>query len=260
MLRRQYACPGPNYIWHIDGYDKLKPFGFAIHGAIDGYSRRILWLEVGPSNNNPSVIAKYFLDTIQQLGGCPMTCRCDLGNENAQLEEIQILLHSVNDTNYANCFLYGKSTSNQRIESWWSILRRQTADWWIKFFKDLRDAYLFKDSDPLHVDCLRYCFMNVLQDELHKVVVQWNQHRMQAKKNCENPRGKPDILFFTPASYNARDFKVTCEEDDILFCQEHYGEERPLYGCSESFIELANLILPHHLRPNNVDEASDLWF
>ena len=29
-------------MWHIDGYDKLKPFDFAIHGAIDGYSRKIL--------------------------------------------------------------------------------------------------------------------------------------------------------------------------------------------------------------------------
>ena len=28
---------GPNYIWHMDGYDKLKPFGIAVHGCIDGY-------------------------------------------------------------------------------------------------------------------------------------------------------------------------------------------------------------------------------
>ena len=26
----------PNFIWHCDGYDKLKPFGIAIHGCIDG--------------------------------------------------------------------------------------------------------------------------------------------------------------------------------------------------------------------------------
>ena len=24
-------------MWHVDGYDKLKPFGFPIHGCIDGY-------------------------------------------------------------------------------------------------------------------------------------------------------------------------------------------------------------------------------
>lgn len=58
--RRKYVSKGPNYIWHLDGYDKLKPFGLAIHGAIDGYSRKILWLEVGSSNNNPKIIASFF--------------------------------------------------------------------------------------------------------------------------------------------------------------------------------------------------------
>ena len=27
---------GPNYCWHVDSYDKFKPFGFAIHGCVDG--------------------------------------------------------------------------------------------------------------------------------------------------------------------------------------------------------------------------------
>ena len=26
----------PNYVWHVDGYDKLRPYGFEIHGCIDG--------------------------------------------------------------------------------------------------------------------------------------------------------------------------------------------------------------------------------
>ena len=29
---------GPNYAWHMDGYTKLTPFGFHIHGCVDGYS------------------------------------------------------------------------------------------------------------------------------------------------------------------------------------------------------------------------------
>ena len=37
---RIYVSSGPNLTWHIDGYDKLKPFGLAIHGALDGYSRK----------------------------------------------------------------------------------------------------------------------------------------------------------------------------------------------------------------------------
>ena len=57
LQRRAYLSAGPDHIWYIDGYDKLKPRGFAIHGAIDGYSRRIFWLHVSASNNNPSDIA-----------------------------------------------------------------------------------------------------------------------------------------------------------------------------------------------------------
>ena len=38
LTRSTYFYNGPNHTGHIDGYDKSKPFGFAIHGAIDGYS------------------------------------------------------------------------------------------------------------------------------------------------------------------------------------------------------------------------------
>ena len=29
LKRRVYKNPGPNAVWHADGYDKLKPYGFA---------------------------------------------------------------------------------------------------------------------------------------------------------------------------------------------------------------------------------------
>ena len=84
--------PGPNFIWHIDGYDKLKPYGFCIHGAVDGYSRRILWLEEGPSNNNPMVTVQYYLDCVRQLGGCPRVVRGDCGTENIHIAVVQRFL------------------------------------------------------------------------------------------------------------------------------------------------------------------------
>ena len=50
LRRRQYKARGPNCLWHIDGYDKRKPFGFWVHGCIDGFSHRIMWLEVASTN------------------------------------------------------------------------------------------------------------------------------------------------------------------------------------------------------------------
>ncbi|KAH3828422.1 hypothetical protein DPMN_130382 [Dreissena polymorpha] len=62
LNRRFYCAKGPNNIWHEDGYDKMKLFGFCIHGAIDGFSRKIIWLEVSDTNNDPKLIARYYLD------------------------------------------------------------------------------------------------------------------------------------------------------------------------------------------------------
>lgn len=65
LKRRIYYSLGPNWVWHIDGYDKLKPFGFSIHGAIDGFSRKILWLEVCKSNKDPKVICSFYLNKVK---------------------------------------------------------------------------------------------------------------------------------------------------------------------------------------------------
>ena len=41
--RQRYITPGPNFLWHVDGWNKLAHFDIFIHGAVDGFSRRILW-------------------------------------------------------------------------------------------------------------------------------------------------------------------------------------------------------------------------
>ena len=124
LRKRQYRTVGPNHLWHIDGYDKLKPFKFCIHGSIDGYSRRIMWLEVGPTNNDPFVIAQYYLDCVRQTGGIPKIIRAAYGTENVNVALLQRFFH-----NEEQSFLYGKSSSNQRIEAWWGVLRRGCMDW-----------------------------------------------------------------------------------------------------------------------------------
>ena len=68
LRRRKYTSPGPNFVWHIDGHNKLKPHGFSIHSGIDGFSRQVLWLELSTSNKMTEVIEKYYLDAVQRNG------------------------------------------------------------------------------------------------------------------------------------------------------------------------------------------------
>lgn len=118
---------GPNFLIHTDGYDKLKPFGIAIHGAIDGYSRKILWLEASNTNNNPRVVARYFINYIRKLKRVPRFVRSDHGSENNIIKDIQTFLRKdhTDVMHGEKSFQYGPSTSNQRIEMLWSFFNEK---------------------------------------------------------------------------------------------------------------------------------------
>lgn len=171
LTRRNYLSPGPNFCWHVDGYDKLKPYGFPIHGCIGWYSRRIPWLEVVKSNNDRSVLAKLYLDTVQSLKGCPRIVRSDCGTKNVTLAAIQCSLRVTDQDEYAaeKADRYGSSPANQWIEGWWSFLKNSNSSWWISFFKDMSESGLLNLGDTFHLECLWFSFAKVIQAELDKV-------------------------------------------------------------------------------------------
>lgn len=162
LRRREYSNPGPNYLWHLDGYDKLKPYGICIHGCIDGYSREIIWLEAASSNNNPRLIAGYFVDAVSKIRGCPKIVRADMGTENGTVRQLQIFLREDVTCNPNSVFLYGTSRCNQRIESWWGILRKEFAQFWMNVFESFKDDGYYS-GDYLDQELIRFCFLEIIQ-------------------------------------------------------------------------------------------------
>ena len=153
LRRRQYHSPGPNSVWHADGYDKLKPYGSPIHGCIDGFSRKVIWLYVTRSNNYPDNIAAYYLDSVKELGGCPRKLNTDLGTENGTMAGIHCFFMGSEDSHQ-----YVASPRNQRIEAWWSFLRKNWSNWWINFFKDLIERESLNITDPIQRECIWFSF------------------------------------------------------------------------------------------------------
>ena len=264
LRRRQYKARGPNFLWHIDGYDKLKPFGFCVHGCIDGFSRRIMWLEVASTNNDPRFVAKYFLDTIRQIKGAPSIVRADYGTENVKVAGIQRFLRRDGTDSFAgiNSFMYGKSVSNQRIEAWWGQLRKSSTDWWINYFKDLRDRGLYSDSDILHVECLKFCYMPVIRAELQRAAIHWNVHRIRPSTNPDSPPGRPDSLFFLPSlvSQQTRDCKHFVDESDVDVAEDLCCQPLPP-DCVSSFVQLATILMEelNLVLPNSPESAEELY-
>jgi hypothetical protein len=218
LRRRAYVNQGPNFCWHIDGYDKLKPFGFPIHGCIDGYSRKMLWLKVSRSNNNPHVILKMNLDTVRKYGGCPIKVRTDYGTENGLVAAAQYYF-----TDNEGAHIYGTSQHNQRIEGWWSFFRRNRASWWINFFKDLSDQGSLTTGNDLEMECLWFCFCKLIQQDLDDIRHRWNTHYIRRSRHDTIP-GRPNELFYLPESRQAHNFLQPVDEHQLQHLNEEYAE------------------------------------
>ena len=212
LKRRQYHNPGPNYAWHVDGYDKLKPWGFPIHGCIDGYSRRIMWLRVARSNNLPEYPAMYYLETVKELGGCPVEVVTDLGTENSLLASIQSYFRQNPDAHR-----YVPSPRNQRIESWWSFYSKNRSSWWRTFFQDLEANGKIDMTSETNKECLWYCFSGVLQADCDAVKDRWNTHYIRRSRH-NTVRGRPDSLFFLPEYHGAVNNLLTRVAPNELEC------------------------------------------
>lgn len=169
LKRRKYINPGPNSMWHIDGYDKLAKYGIYIHGCVDGFSRYILWLHAYHTNKDSSVIAGYFLECVINLQKGPARIRCDRGTENVHVEQIQKFLrrHGTDGNAGNNSFIYGSSVNNQRIEWMWGMIRRQGMQFWLNFFQKMCDENQFNRS-YLDLNLVQFCFTDMVQVRAHE--------------------------------------------------------------------------------------------
>ena len=220
----------------------------------------MLWLKLSPSNKNPSEIAYYYINTVLKVGGVPRRMRADRGVENATVAGIQRFL--LRSKSHQNCsFLFGKSIANQRIEAWWSYLRKVFLHRWINYFKDLIDEGLFDPSDEVDQECLRFSFYGILQDELDEIMKAWNQHRICRIRMSEASNGVPDVMYFLPNIYGKKNRRDEIEDADLLPSREFISEP-PYYGCSNEFAQLAYIII-NELQidlPKDKEIAEQLYF
>ena len=216
LRRRKYYSPGPNAVWHIDGYDKLKPFGFSFHGCMDGFSRRLIWLEVSVTNKKPEEIASYYINAVKSLGGIPQKVNADDGTEHSIIQPIHVYLKSLDDDsrNAGESFSIVTSTKNQRIESYWSKFRGDRMGWWRLFFQDLVDADVYDPSNIFMLECARFTFLSLMRKELKELAMEWNQHIISKSKNT-GPRGRPNTMFFLPHLYNSQSFLQEVETENL---------------------------------------------
>jgi len=98
VKQQVYHVRGANALWHHDGNEKLQPWGFFVHGCIDGYSRRICYLECTP-DKEAATVRRFFLQAVDKLGW-PSRVRGDHGTENNAVEQEMIQKRGINHQPY----------------------------------------------------------------------------------------------------------------------------------------------------------------
>lgn len=254
LRRRVYINKGPFHVVHIDGNDKLKHWGLCIHGAIDGFSRKILWLSCNSTNKDPVVIANLFISCIKKFKMTPKIIRADRGTENVHIERLQQWI-----TGDDNCFKYGKSTRNQRIEALWSRLMKFILAWWIDFFQNMEYLGLLDISSNIDEALIQFCFLPVIQAELNEFIKTWNLRRV--RKSGHSPAGKPDMLFHFPHTVGVFNEGINVTNDDINIACDIFGLQSLPVINNEDLYELLKYFVAAHNIPihNNAEDALDLF-
>ena len=187
---------------------------------MDGFSRKVLWVEVTRTNNSPETVAQFYLDFVKQNRGCHLQTRNDCGTENGIIAAAQCYFRS-NDEGplpgeQAHCF--GTSPHNQRIENWWSYLKKTCTTWWISFFKDLVEQKQLNLNDEFTKECLWFAFNGVLQNSLDEAQLYWNTHYIRPSRH-ETIGGVPNILFTIPENFGGFDCCVPVSDDKLCEVQ-----------------------------------------
>ena len=121
-------------------------------------------------------------------------------------------------------------------------------------------------------DCLRYAFMEFIQDELTRIAEEWNTHHI--RQSAQNPGGVPDVLYFLPHQngnliylflhlllYVINALKVHCLTNiQCVAMAEDYSILKPGLVITE-FDNLANYVMAdaNIQKPTNAEEGLAIY-
>ena len=175
--RRQYYVPYPNPLWHIDGNMSLCRWGFAVLGAVDGYSRMIVYLHCSTNNNEEKVLS-HFIGGVKEYG-YPSRVRSDFGGENIDVARFMILLRGTNRGSH----LTGRSVHNQRIERMWRDVFSGCLSSFYQLFYFMKNSGILHVDSHLHIFALQYVYMPRIDQSLTAFRGAWNRHSIGTADN-----------------------------------------------------------------------------
>ncbi|XP_031554524.1 uncharacterized protein LOC116291493 [Actinia tenebrosa] len=242
VSRRRYYVSWPNSLWHLDGHHSLIRWGFVVHGCIDGFSRRVMFLQCNPNNLSQTVLS-LFLDAIESSGGLwPSRIRVDKGVENVLVCDAMVEARGEN----RGSFIAGPSTHNQRIERLWRDVFRCVLHHFYYVFYAMEDSGILNVMNPVHMFTLHFAFLQRINQALLEYMEAFNNHGIRTARNWS-----PYQLWLNGIMHADNPLtKGKLDEDPVDF--QHYGQDP---DAPSPFDESENNV---QVPPINLDHADDI--
>ena len=137
-------------------------------------------------------------------------------------------------------------------------MQRDRLGWWKRFFQDLVDLELLNTDDPVVLDCLHYCFMGIIRDELNSVKEDWNTHII-SRSHKSGPTGRPICMYYLPHLYDKQDCVQRINKEEIEEFDSVIGELPSDF--TTEFSAFARTVIPNNgiKIPKNPSEALNLY-
>ena len=176
IRRRRYHVDAPNEVWHMDSNHKFIRWKFVIHGAVDSFSRLIVFLSCSTNNRAETVLQGFVAATLTY--GLPQKLRTDMGGDN-----VDAWHYMIQQNGNERCVIVGSSVHNECIERLWRDVHRAVLSQFKELFIRLEGERILDVDIDIDLFCLHEIFTCRINTCLSEFMTSWNSHSISTKHN-----------------------------------------------------------------------------